>query len=445
MAKLIFISAIVSIAFLTTQVVVLYYGEISYTENSKRVVDENLFFNVKLIQGICKAFKLICVLIDKEILLNFHSYEIRHREKGIHDHNHCELFCEKLSAIFLISGVNFNGQLTKIRAIWEEYGFYVKAVEDLDMRHDSLERVVYKKLVYHIFLTRNSTLIHLVISYPRFKHHWIKKCDMKSVSIPLLFSQQSLLFGSSDYIFKFPTTVTALIDGIFVSIPQHLKSFLQDFQTSEFIPCNFAQARSFYSLYGYENNEDSEIFRSKARNILEIVTSELFKLNVPFWLSSGTLLGWYRQCDFIPYSRDVDIGIWIKNYNQSIISSFKERGFRLKQMLGKVEDSFELSFEMENVKLDIFFFYEDSKYMWNGGTQVKSRKKFKYIFPKFLLCWSELNSILVRVPCKTHLYIEANYGKHWRVPVKTWDWKSSPSNVYPNGEWPIEEHVIQMY
>ena len=43
----------------------------------------------------------------------------------------------------------------------------------------------------------------------------------------------------------------------------------------------------------------------------------------------------------------------------------------------KVEDSLELSFQGLDVKLDIFFFYEEGDIMWNGGTQAKSGKKFK--------------------------------------------------------------------
>ena len=53
----------------------------------------------------------------------------------------------------------------------------------------------------------------------------------------------------------------------------------------------------------------------------------------------------------------------------------------------------------------------------------------------------------VRVPCESRAYIEANYGKDWFTPVKTWDWKRSPPNVRENGEWPVEEreHVVQLY
>lgn len=71
----------------------------------------------------------------------------------------------------------------------------------------------------------------------------------------------------------------------------------------------------------------------------------------------------------------------------------------------------------------------------------------RYLFPKFTLCWTEFVDIKVHVPCETVDYIEANYGKAWKIPVKTWDWKSSPPNVQPNGVWPISEwdEVIQLY
>lgn len=71
----------------------------------------------------------------------------------------------------------------------------------------------------------------------------------------------------------------------------------------------------------------------------------------------------------------------------------------------------------------------------------------RYLFPKFTLCWTEFADMKVHVPCETVDYIEANYGKTWKIPVKTWDWKSSPPNVQPNGIWPISEwdEVIQLY
>ncbi len=55
--------------------------------------------------------------------------------------------------------------------------------------------------------------------------------------------------------------------------------------------------------------------------------------------------------------------------------------------------------------------------------------------------------LLVRVPCNTLAYIEANYGLNWHKLIKDWDWKKSPSNVKENGVWPEKElkNVVQVF
>ena len=37
----------------------------------------------------------------------------------------------------------------------------------------------------------------------------------------------------------------------------------------------------------------------------------LDSLNIKFWLSDGTLLGFHRESDFISHYHDIDIGIFI--------------------------------------------------------------------------------------------------------------------------------------
>ena len=72
---------------------------------------------------------------------------------------------------------------------------------------------------------------------------------------------------------------------------------------------------------------------------------------------------------------------------------------------------------------------------------------YRYIFPNFSLCWTKFLEMKVRVPCETLSYIEANYGKSWAQPIKHWDWKKSPSNVFENGQWDEKDwpEVIQFF
>lgn len=103
-------------------------------------------------------------------------------------------------------------------------------------------------------------------------------------------------------------------------------------------------------------------FRRKAKALLRLAAQTLGRLDVPFWISSGTCLGnfvsrrppeprgrpntfllallppagWFRQCDLISYSRDVDIGIFISDFRPQITAAFRDAGMSLKHQFGKV-------------------------------------------------------------------------------------------------------------
>ncbi|KAL1129676.1 hypothetical protein AAG570_012621 [Ranatra chinensis] len=215
---------------------------------------------------------------------------------------------------------------------------------------------------------------------------------------------------------------------------------MNEFSESFFVECNFTRAEIFKNRYPSENNTSNLRFKHRAWKLLSLVKTILDGISVKFWLSSGTCLGYFRECDFIPYSSDVDIGIFADDYNDNIISEMIAHGFIWKHWFGLRNDSLELSFVDKNgLKLDIFFFYEEGNTFWNGGTQARTGMKFKYIFPKFKLCWTLFQYLKVRIPCNTEQYIIANYGPNWFTQVRHWDWKSSPFNVVQNGKWSKEE------
>ena len=43
----------------------------------------------------------------------------------------------------------------------------------------------------------------------------------------------------------------------------------------------------------------------------------------------------------------------------------------------QVSDSYELSFQAGDIKLDLFFFYQEPDIMWNGGTHHLTGQKYK--------------------------------------------------------------------
>ena len=52
-------------------------------------------------------------------------------------------------------------------------------------------------------------------------------------------------------------------------------------------------------------------------------TNQIFnKLNIPYFISSGTCLGYYREKQFIEYDYDIDIGIFKEDYSNNIMIKF---------------------------------------------------------------------------------------------------------------------------
>lgn len=59
---------------------------------------------------------------------------------------------------------------------------------------------------------------------------------------------------------------------------------------------------------------------------------KLTRFGLGFFLNSG----WYRQCNVIPHSKDVDLGVFIRDYKADIIPAFQKAGLPLKHKFGKV-------------------------------------------------------------------------------------------------------------
>ncbi|XP_064086643.1 ribitol-5-phosphate transferase FKTN-like [Macrobrachium nipponense] len=293
----------------------------------------------------------------------------------------------------------------------------------------------------HVFLFRYGSPLHLTVLDVNSAAGYLRQYALTGPPHNMAQVKQYITKDAWDQIkvdraYERLTTKDVKIDGVELTVPSDIYTFVKDYRDAHFIPCNESRA-TFYNLKHMKGETPEETrFKHKAWKLLGKAKTILDQLKVPFWLSSGTLLGYYRQCDIISWSMDVDIGIFIEDYTYRLIPEFENRGLRLTHKFGKLSDSLELSFKEEDIKLDIFFFYTEGATMWNGGTQAKTGKKFKYIFPAFTLCWTEFLDLKVRIPCQTEEYIRANYGPAWFTPVRQWDWKSSPPNVIENGEWP---------
>lgn len=361
---------------------------------------------------------------------------------------HCTFLCSgrEFTTFALLSNLwKYDAGLV---AAAEERGFDLLEVRGKDPRLVSMEDLSGNEIPLHFLFRLQGHVIHVVVLYERSGNYlWHGSLRLKPNMDRTFAPFRKLDYGRHAGAYDRPELVLTALDGLDFRIPRNISGFLREHSQACFLECRYREARAFFQMYPDDTSPEAMDFRMKAKSLLHLASRTLTALGVPFWLSSGTCLGWFRQCSIIPYSKDVDLGIWIKDYHHDITLAFQKAGLPLKHKFGKVEDSLELSFQGLDVKLDIFFFYEEGDIMWNGGTQAKSGKKFKYVFPKFSLCWTELMDLRIRVPCETLDYVVTNYGPNWNTPVKTWDWKSSPPNVQDNGVWPVREwdDVIQLF
>ena len=176
--------------------------------------------------------------------------------------------------------------------------------------------------------------------------------------------------------------------------------------------------------------------------ILKKTQEALNELDIPFFLSSGTCLGYFRENKFLDHDYDIDIGIFEDDYTPNIINKMEEKGLILYRTLGNLETGLELSFRLSGTelgnkaKIDIFVHYlEDDNIYWSSYMAPKFEKQVKYMVSNFDLQSVKFMDCEVNVPYPTVKYLREHYGKEWYIPVKskgeggTYDYRSSPMSI----------------
>lgn len=168
--------------------------------------------------------------------------------------------------------------------------------------------------------------------------------------------------------------------------------------------------------------------KKSALPVLKEAYELLKNINVESWLTDGTLLGFYREGDFIGHDGDVDLGIKASNWNEKILPMMIDHQFELIRTEGTVENGLEYSFKKNGVSLDFFFFYQEGKNIWHSAWLKGIQLKFSY--PLFPLKQVTFLGELFMAPENEETYLLIKYGKGWKVPQKKWHWAFSPKNVH---------------
>jgi hypothetical protein len=177
------------------------------------------------------------------------------------------------------------------------------------------------------------------------------------------------------------------------------------------------------------------------RNIFDYYSIQAF-------LTDGTLLGYYREGDFIDHDLDTDIGIFMNTFNKNCIYDINKLGFTMEHVFGFPEDSLEIALRRGGVKTDLFFFYEkgDSVYhsaFMNFTANGYTRLDFPY--KKFGTKWISFKGEKFLVPDNELDFIITKYGENWKTPEKNWHWGLSPKNVIDTRYWIYQSEVVKKF
>lgn len=205
-----------------------------------------------------------------------------------------------------------------------------------------------------------------------------------------------------------------------------------------FIPNKLLKLKRNYVL-----DKQREKFHYGCKELIFKIDDILHENNIPFWLTYGTLLGAYREHDFIAHDYDMDIAIDIK-YMNKIKPIMLEHGLKLMNEVHfggwESPQNVEYRFEYNGAYVDFDFYVieDDNAYTYNplfvDGVEYKKGQRSPVIAERIDNPFNGLKrySFLGRdfnIPENTEEYLVANYGPSWKTPIKDYDYHAVASNI----------------
>ena len=180
------------------------------------------------------------------------------------------------------------------------------------------------------------------------------------------------------------------------------------------------------------DNTQATLILIEAKKILDT-------LEIHFWLTDGTLLGYYRENDFIKHDYDIDIALFAKDYTEKIVESFANQGFKVRGRMGTQAEGLTFSFSKNGVQIDLFFAHEEKDYIWyacwvENYEWIENTKVSKYELVKFAYPKTNFKKIIFKehefnIPDDVEKYLSWEYGKYWQIPEQDWHWTATKNLI----------------
>jgi hypothetical protein len=137
------------------------------------------------------------------------------------------------------------------------------------------------------------------------------------------------------------------------------------------------------------------------------------RLKIKYWVAAGTLLGLYRDGDFIKGDTDIDIEVeGYEGVEADLVGTFSDMDLiRTVHWRGK---PMQVAFMCKDVIFDVYVFWRDGDFMVNhndcGTMQIPAR-----FYEDLAILRTEYGDFPCPEPLEDYLVIR--YGKSWEYPA----------------------------
>ena len=200
--------------------------------------------------------------------------------------------------------------------------------------------------------------------------------------------------------------------------------------------------RPLWRLYhNYEYKRQVAKFHKNGLVLLSKFSELCHENQIVFWLDFGTLLGAWREHDFIEHDYDIDLGVMFEDRDK-LQHVLENGGFSLIREFKVIKDNIligaEQTYSFKSVMVDIFYYHKikDDKIMLNSFTPILDDNNFKgraeikeIIMPYFGFDKYLFKGISVYIPRDTPNYLAYYYGNNYMVPDPNYDYKKIMRNI----------------
>jgi phosphorylcholine metabolism protein LicD len=155
-------------------------------------------------------------------------------------------------------------------------------------------------------------------------------------------------------------------------------------------------------------------------NRLEFLCNIVFRLNkakIEYWIDFGTLLGFYRQGDFLETDPDIDIGV--KREEQDKVIELMKEVSKYFKVITRVENGYLAGYKIyyEDTWIDIAFYFKcGNKRLWTISqweqVMVFDEKYFEDLQDL------EVKGVHFKIPNHIEELMVLKYGSDWKRPFK---------------------------